>query len=104
MSFWVVLRTRLVAMGGRRPRGSRRGRARGRIQRAIGITLEPLESRILLSWVGATSGSTNDAAHSYNNTANWSGGTINDSFAGVTFSANTTIYLSGGRERRRRRG
>jgi RHS repeat-associated protein len=106
VSFWIALRARLGAIGGGR-RENHRGRARERvqrgrirrerIQRAIGTALEPLESRILLSWTGATSGSTNDAAHNYNNTANWSGGTINDSFAGATFSANTTIYLSAAR-------
>jgi autotransporter-associated beta strand protein len=97
MSFWMALRARLAAIGDRRPPGNRKRRARGQIQRAIGIALEPLESRILLSWIGATSGSTNDAAHNYNNTANWSGGVINDSFAGATFSANTTLFVSASR-------
>ncbi|HEX8323555.1 MAG TPA: autotransporter-associated beta strand repeat-containing protein, partial [Tepidisphaeraceae bacterium] len=50
-----------------------------------------------LSWIGATTGSTNDAAHDYNNTANWAGGVIDDSFNGVTLTANTTLYLSANR-------
>lgn len=50
-----------------------------------------------LAWIGATSGTSNDAAHDYNNTANWSGGVIDDSFAGVTLSGNTTLYFSASR-------
>jgi autotransporter-associated beta strand protein len=64
---------------------------------AVSVAAELLESRVLFAWIGATSGSANDAAHNYNNTANWSGGTINDSFSGVTFSASTTLYLSASR-------
>jgi autotransporter-associated beta strand protein len=66
----------------------------GRMDKAVRATLEPLENRVLLSWTGATSGDTNDAAHDYNNTANWSGGTIDDSFAGVTLAGDTTLYFS----------
>ena len=50
-----------------------------------------------LVWIGATSGNTNDSSHDYNNTANWAGGTIDDSFSGVTFTGNTTLYFSANR-------
>jgi autotransporter-associated beta strand protein len=56
--------------------------------------LEHLQPRILFSWIGATSGSTNDFAHDYNNIFNWSGGVINDDFSTVTLTANTTIYFT----------
>ncbi len=59
--------------------------------------MESLERRLLFTWTGATSGSTNDAAHQYNNVANWAGGVIDDSFSGVTFTANTTIYFTANR-------
>src|SRR3954466_12280461 len=59
--------------------------------------LECLEWRVLFSWIGATSGTTNDAAHNYNSTANWAGGVIDDSFSGVTLSANTTLYFTANR-------
>ena len=65
-----------------------------RLARAVRAAMERLEPRILFTWIGATSGSTNDAAHNFNNTSNWSGGTIDDSFSGVTLTANTTLYLS----------
>ena len=58
--------------------------------------LEPLERRILLSWIGATTGNTNDAAHLYNNTANWAGGVIDNSFAGVALTGATTLYFNAG--------
>jgi len=64
--------------------------------RAIRAVLEPLEQRILLSWIGATTGSTDDAAHLYNNTANWAGGIIDNSFAGVTLTGSTTLYFNAG--------
>ncbi|MGD0770656.1 MAG: autotransporter-associated beta strand repeat-containing protein, partial [Tepidisphaeraceae bacterium] len=64
--------------------------------RAIRAVLEPLERRILLSWIGATTGNTNDAAHLYNNTANWAGGVIDNSFAGVTLTGATTLYFNAG--------
>jgi regulator of RNase E activity RraB len=93
MSLWTALRSRGAAK--KHTAGRRATTAQSR--RAIRAALEPLESRILLSWIGATSGSTNDAAHNYNNTANWSGGVINDSFAGSALSANTTIYVTASR-------
>ena len=65
-----------------------------RRHRAIGVALESLESRILFTWIGATSGNTNNAAHQYNNVANWSSGVIEDSFAGATFTANTTLFFT----------
>lgn len=68
-----------------------------RLQRAIRTVMEPLESRILYSWTGATSGSTNDSSHDYNNVANWSGGVINDDFSASTLTSNTTIYFSASR-------
>src|SRR4051794_10269598 len=49
-----------------------------------------------LTGTGAATGTTNDSAHSYTTTANWTGGTINDSFAGFTFSGATQLYLSAG--------
>jgi fibronectin-binding autotransporter adhesin len=48
-------------------------------------------------WIGATSAATNDAAHSYITTANWTGGTITDSFSGINFTAATTLFFGGGR-------
>jgi autotransporter-associated beta strand protein len=68
-----------------------------RLREAAAASLESLESRILFSWIGATSGTTNDSAHTYNNTANWAGGVIDDSFSGVNFTANTTLYLNASR-------
>ncbi len=59
----------------------------------------PLNTRRLiryqgqLNWTGATSGTTNDASHDYNNTANWSGGVINDNFSTTTLTAGTTLYF-----------
>jgi autotransporter-associated beta strand protein len=47
-----------------------------------------------LSWIGAVTGNTNDAAHIYNNAANWVGGVIDNSFSGVTFTGNTTLYFN----------
>src|SRR5436190_1438975 len=61
------------------------------------LQLECLEGRIVPTWIGATSGLTNDAAHNYNNPANWVGGVIDDSFAGVTFTTHTNLYLSANR-------
>ena len=58
--------------------------------------MEPLERRILMTWIGATTGNTNDASHLYNNTANWAGGVIDNSFAGVTFTGNTTLFFNAG--------
>ena len=75
--------------------GSVRAESIARIARSEGFSLEPLENRVMLTWTGATSGSTQDASHDYNNLANWSGGVIDDSFDGVAFTANTTLYLSG---------
>src|SRR4051812_5805721 len=66
-------------------------------KRLLTAALETLESRQLFAWVGATSGSTSDAAHDYNNTSNWLGGVIDDSFAGATLTANTTLYFSANR-------
>ncbi|HEY1922866.1 MAG TPA: autotransporter-associated beta strand repeat-containing protein, partial [Tepidisphaeraceae bacterium] len=57
--------------------------------------MERLENRILFVWQGALTGNTNNAAHQYNNIANWSSGAIEDSFAGATFTANTTLYFTG---------
>ncbi len=71
-----------------------RRRARSRRHRAIGVVLEPLEKRILLTWIGALTGNTNDAAHQYNNVANWLTGVIEDSFVGATFTGNTTLYFT----------
>ncbi|MDP9173513.1 MAG: autotransporter-associated beta strand repeat-containing protein, partial [Planctomycetota bacterium] len=68
-----------------------------RLRWAIEIVMEQLETRILYSWVGATSGNTNDAAHDYNNAANWTGGVINDNFSTATLTANTTLYFSANR-------
>jgi autotransporter-associated beta strand protein len=45
------------------------------------------------AWTGAVTGTTNDAAHTYTNTTNWAGGTIDDSFAGVTLTGTTTLYF-----------
>ena len=42
------------------------------------IRLELLEQRALLTWIGALSGATNDAAHNYNNLSNWDRSTIDD--------------------------
>jgi autotransporter-associated beta strand protein len=39
----------------------------------------------------------NDPNHDYNNLANWAGNVIDDSFAGVTFATNTTLYFSANR-------
>jgi len=64
--------------------------------RAVRAVLEPLERRILLTWIGATTGTTDDAAHLYNNTANWAGGVIDNSFAGVTLTGATTLYFNAG--------
>jgi hypothetical protein len=63
----------------------------------LAAVLETLESRVMLTWIGATSGSTNDAAHDYNNTANWAGGVIDDSFSGVNFGVGAVLYLSANR-------
>ncbi|MGD0541021.1 MAG: autotransporter-associated beta strand repeat-containing protein, partial [Tepidisphaeraceae bacterium] len=68
--------------------------ARSRRHRAIGVVLEALENRILLTWIGALTGNTNDAAHQYNNVANWSSGVIEDSFVGATFTGNTTLFFT----------
>jgi autotransporter-associated beta strand protein len=62
--------------------------------RAIGAVLEALERRILMTWIGATSGTTDDTSHLYNDPANWAGGVIDNSFSGVTFTANTTLYFN----------
>jgi autotransporter-associated beta strand protein len=59
--------------------------------------VEDLEERTVPAWIGAMSGTTNDAAHNYNNTANWALNTIDDSFALVNFTAATTLYLSANR-------
>jgi fibronectin-binding autotransporter adhesin len=50
-----------------------------------------------LIWTGATTGTTNNAAHNYNNIANWAGGVIDDSFAGVTLTGGLTLYMSAAR-------
>jgi autotransporter-associated beta strand protein len=71
-----------------------RGNIPQRLARAVRAAMERLEPRLLFTWIGATSGATNDAAHNFNNLSNWAGGTIDDSFAGVTLTANTTLYLS----------
>ena len=71
--------------------------SRRRLRRAAEWAVQPLEGRILFSWTGATSGSTVDASHDYNNPANWANGVIDDSFAGVTFSTSTTLHLSADR-------
>ncbi|MGN6369692.1 MAG: PKD domain-containing protein, partial [Phycisphaerae bacterium] len=63
-------------------------------------TLIPLDTSQLanyqgdLVWIGATSGSTIDSSHTYNNSANWQGGVIDDSFSGVTLTGNLTLYLT----------
>ena len=64
--------------------------------RAIRAVLEPLEARILMTWIGATTGNSNDAAHLYNNTANWAGGVIDNSFSGVTLAGDTTLFFNAG--------
>ncbi|MGD0464871.1 MAG: Ig-like domain repeat protein, partial [Tepidisphaeraceae bacterium] len=84
----------MISFARRFARRSRGGRGGARRHRAIGTALEPLEKRILLTWIGALSGNTNDAAHQYNNAANWSSGAIEDSFAGATFTGNTTLYFT----------
>lgn len=61
------------------------------------LHLECLEPRTVPTWIGATTGLTNDAAHNYNNPANWAGGVIDDSFAGVTFTTHTNLYFTGNR-------
>ena len=71
-----------------------KGRSAGRVKSGFRLRLEELEPRVVPTWMGATSGTTNDAAHAYLNTANWAGGTIDDSFSGVTFTANTTLFLN----------
>jgi autotransporter-associated beta strand protein len=79
---------------------SSRANARRQFLRVGGrrsLRLEQLEDRSLLTWIGALSGATIDAAHNYNNPANWAGGVIDDSFNGVNFAADTTIYFSASR-------
>ena len=66
-------------------------------QRAVRFVAEAMERRLLMTWTGAVSGSTNDSAHLYNNTANWAGGIIDDSFSGVTLTANTVLYFNAAR-------
>ena len=47
------------------------------------------------TWIGASSGNTNDSVHLYTNTSNWAGGTIDDTFASsFTFTAPTTLYFA----------
>jgi autotransporter-associated beta strand protein/T5SS/PEP-CTERM-associated repeat protein len=46
------------------------------------------------SWIGAINESNNDTVHSYTNSANWVNGYINDSFANVTLTDNTTLYFN----------
>src|SRR5260221_3450931 len=49
-------------------------------------------------WIGASSDATNDAAHDYNTTTNWSGGSINDTFSASTaLGSDTTLYFSANR-------
>ncbi len=62
--------------------------------RAVRAVLEPLERRILLTWIGAVSGNTNDQAHDYNYTGNWSSGVVENSLAGATLTGNTTLYFA----------
>jgi autotransporter-associated beta strand protein len=50
-----------------------------------GVTVQPAAA----GWIGATGGGYSD----YLNTGNWAGGVIDDSFAGVPFSANTFLYF-----------
>src|SRR5262245_39314834 len=92
----------LFAWSGLHPlsyQNSRRGAGQGRLLVSRRrICLEPLEQRALLTWIGATSGVTNDAAHDYNDPNNWAGGVIDDSFNGVNFAAgSTTLYFSADR-------
>lgn len=47
------------------------------------------------AWTGATTGTTIDNPHRYLLTGNWAGATIDDSFAGVTLTGNTRLYLNG---------
>jgi autotransporter-associated beta strand protein len=86
----IERRTKSGKLLGRRNKASRSDRA----ARAI---IEPLERRILFTWIGAVTGNTNNAAHHYNTAANWAGGIIDDSFAGVTFTGNTTLYFTANR-------
>jgi autotransporter-associated beta strand protein len=57
---------------------------------ALSLTAPPA----FAGWIGATTGATNDAAHNYNNTTNWSGGVIDDLFpATLSLTGNLTLYL-----------
>ncbi len=49
------------------------------------------------NWVGAINLANNDTVHSYLNSANWVNGTINDSFANVTLTDNTTLFFNANR-------
>ena len=64
---------------------------------AVRSVIERLETRKLFSWIGATSGSTNDLSHDYNNPFNWTLFIINDDFSSANLTANTTIYLNSDR-------
>jgi autotransporter-associated beta strand protein len=72
----------------------------GRFRLAIGgmsrasFYLERLEPRLHFTWIGATSGNANNAAHDYDNLLNWLGGIIDNNFSTVTLSSNTTIYVA----------
>lgn len=46
------------------------------------------------AWIGAVSGTTNDANHSYLSTGNWSTGTVEDALSGTNFSGAVTLYLN----------
>ena len=47
------------------------------------------------SWVGAINEAANDSVHQYDNAANWVGNAVTDSFANVTLTDDTTLYLAG---------
>ncbi|WP_338285024.1 autotransporter-associated beta strand repeat-containing protein [Luteolibacter sp. LG18] len=49
-------------------------------------------------WIGAATGTGNDATHAYLTTTNWTAGTVSDTFgAGLTLTGATTSYLAGPR-------
>jgi fibronectin-binding autotransporter adhesin len=59
------------------------------------IALLSFSNSLSAQWTGATTGNTNDAAHSYLTTANWVGGTVLSTFS-PTLTAATTLRFSAG--------
>ncbi|HEX4054593.1 MAG TPA: Ig-like domain repeat protein [Tepidisphaeraceae bacterium] len=47
-----------------------------------------------MTWIGALTGNTDDQAHEYDYTGNWSSGVVENSFVGATFTGNTTLYFA----------